>query len=334
MLDAIPPAKHAAVRAALSDAFGTDTPDAPPVRMAGGMSGAALYRIRVGGITYILRLEPEGSGPFNDPVRSHLCMRRAAEACLSPTVRFADAGTGVVVMDLIPERPLSDYPGDRNAMLTELAQSVRLLHETPPFPPVVDYLQGMDLLIGWFRQAGFSTPQAEELVDRFTAFRETYRTPPEDLVSSHNDLNAKNVLHDGRRLWLIDWDAAFLADRYVDLAALANWFTHRDDEADLILATYFRAAPTPAQKARLYLMRQVNLMFYGVMFAISSADGAPRKVDLAGAQPLAEMRASLTAGTLDLWQAGNRLAYGSALLAQALEGFRGAQFERELALAA
>jgi aminoglycoside phosphotransferase len=334
MLDAIPSAKQSAVRAALAAAFATDLPDAPPVRMAGGMSGAALYRIRVGGIAYILRLEPDAAGPFNDPVRAHLCMRRAAEACLAPTVRFADANSGVVIMDLIPERPLADYPCDRDALLTELAQSVRLLHETEAFPPVVDYLQGMDTLIGWFRQAGLSTPEAEELVDRFTAFRQTYRTPPEDLVSSHNDLNAKNVLYDGRRLWLIDWDAAFLADRYVDLAAAANWFTQRDDEADLILATYFRADPTPAQRARLYLMRQVNLMFYGVMFAVSAAEGTPRKVDLIGVRPVSEMRAALGAGTLDLWQAGNRLAYGSALLAQALEGFRGAQFGRELARAA
>lgn len=333
MLDAIPPARQSAVRAALAATFATDRPDAPPVPMVGGMSGAALYRIRVGGIAYILRLEPDTPAPFSDPERSHLCMRQAANACLAPTVRFADATTGVVVMDLIPERPLAHH-GDRAGLLTELAQSVRLLHETAPFPAVVDYLQGMDMLTGWFRQAGLSTPEAEELIERFAAFRETYRTPPEDLVASHNDLNPRNVLYDGRRLWLIDWDAAFLADRYVDLAAAANWFTDTDEEADAILATYFRSQPTPAQKARLYLMRQVNLMFYGVMFAISAADGSPRKVDLLSARPVLEMRAAMASGDLDMWQADNRLAYGSSLLAQALAGFRSAQFERELALAA
>ena len=100
----------------------------------------------------------------------------------------------------------------RATLATELAQAVRVLHQTPPFPAHVDYLAGMDTLFAWFRGAGLSTPRAEALIGRFVAFRETYSTPPEDLVASHNDLNIRNVLYDGRRLWLIDWDAAFLAD--------------------------------------------------------------------------------------------------------------------------
>lgn len=334
MLDALPATKHAAIREALAHAFGTDLLDVPPAAMAGGMSGASLYRIRVGGIAYVLRLEPEAPSPFNDPVRAHVCMRRAAGACLAPSVRYADAEAGVVIMDLIAERPLADYAGDRADLLTDLAQTVRLLHETPPFPVVVDYLQGMDILVDWFRAGGFSTPEMEELVERFAAFRAVYKTPPDDFVSSHNDLNPRNVLYDGRRLWLIDWDAAFLADRFVDLAAVANSFTRTEDEADLILATYFRSPPTDHERARLHVMRQVNLMFYGVMFAISSADGTPAKADIAGARPLADMRAAVANGELDLWLPRNRLAYAGSQLARALDGFRSERFARELTLAA
>ncbi|HEY8615729.1 phosphotransferase [Phenylobacterium sp.] len=335
MLDPVPSERRAQVAAALLSAFGVTAPDAPPAQISGGMSGAALFRIRVGGIAYILRLEPPASPPFGDPVRAHACMQSAADACLAPSVRFADPATGVVIMDLVPEQPLADYRAGRQAMVVELAQAVRLLHATPAFPPAVDYLTGMDEIVRWFRGAGLSSPEAEELVARFERFRETYRTPPADLVSSHNDLNARNVLYDGRRLWLIDWDAAFLADRYVDLAAAANWFCRGPAEEDLLLRTYFLAEPTEARRSRLFVMRQVNYLFYGLMFALSGAAAAtPGAADPSRAQPHAVLRDELAAGRLDLWQAANRLAYGAALLREALAGFRSTDFADRLAAAA
>lgn len=335
MLDPIPAERHPAVAAALKRAFGTAQLDAPPVPLTGGMSGALLFRIRLGGIAYLLRLEAPGLPPFGDPVRAHACMRTAAAACLAPRVWVADPHSGVVVMDLVPERPLAEHP-DREAMLVELAQAVRLLHETPAFPPLMDYLAGMDLVSGWFDSAGLSSPTARELLERFAAFRDRYRTPESDLVSSHNDLNRRNVLYDGRRLWLIDWDAAFLADRYVDMAALANGFTQGEEEVRLVLRTYLGAEPTAAQLARLFLMRQVNHLFYGLMFAISAATpGAPSApADVEGASPLAHQHRRLATGSLDLWRAESRLDYGASLLAEALAGFRSEAFAGQLAIAA
>lgn len=333
MHDLIPPDRRDAVALALGQTFGAAEFDHTPVQMAGGMSGAALFRVRVGGIAYILRLEGAQPPPFGDTRRAHACMRSAANACLAPRVRYANADTGVVIMDLVPEQPLANYAGDRADLIVELAQAVRVLHQTPAFPAVVDYLAGMDHLTGWFEGAGLASSESRELFARFVAFRDQYRTPAADLVSSHNDLNARNVLYDGRRLWLIDWDSAFLADRYVDLAAVANWFCRDEAETDLLLATYFQAPATDARRARLSVMRQVNHLFYGVMFALSGLE-AGAALDVAAARPLTDQRADLIAGRLDLWQAPNRLAYGASLLAEALKGFRSADFAERLTLAA
>ena len=43
-------------------------------------------------------------------------------------------------------------------------------------------------------------------------------------VSSHNDVNPFNVLFDGDRLWLIDWEIAFRNDPFADVACVANNF--------------------------------------------------------------------------------------------------------------
>ena len=51
----IPEAKRPAVDRALTAAFGTTEMDS--VRpLTGGLSGASIYRIRVGGIAYLVRL--------------------------------------------------------------------------------------------------------------------------------------------------------------------------------------------------------------------------------------------------------------------------------------
>ncbi len=61
-----------------------------------------------------------------------------------------------------------------------------------------------------------------------------------DFVSSHNDLNPGNVLFQGDKAWLVDWESAFAADRYVDLAAIANFFATRGARARVHAADLFR----------------------------------------------------------------------------------------------
>ncbi len=58
--------------------------------------------------------------------------------------------------------------------------------------------------------------------------------------------------------------AAFLADRFVDLPNLANTFVLDAEEEDLLLRTYFGGPRTRRLRARLFLMRQVNHLFYAM----------------------------------------------------------------------
>lgn len=320
MYELIPHARRPAVARALTRAFGTaDLDAAAPV--TGGLSGAAVLKIRVGGVSYLLRVEGERD-VFRDPGRWYGCMRQAAEAALAPRVYDACAEEGVAIMDFVPERSIAlDYHGSREDLLVELAQAVRLLHETPAFPPLMDYLDGLELLTGELRASGLlPAPLAGEVLARFAEVLAVYRRLTPEPVSSHNDLNPRNVLYDGRRLWLVDWESAFLADRYVDLASVINFFARGPDEAEAAIRTYFRGEPGPARRARLFLARQINHLFYGTMFLNGAARERPGAVAGAAlsAPPLAELHAAIGLGdfALDSWE--GRVAYGSARLAEGL----------------
>ena len=223
-----------AVRRGLRAAFGTETLDGW-TPLSGGLSGARLWRIRVGGIAYLLRVET-GRDALRDPHRGYRCMALAAKACLAPRVRYADPDDGVAIMDFIEARSLTlDPVGTRAELVVELAQAVRALHAIEGFPPLVDYLEGLNGLVDAAGRAGVVPVGAFDPWPRLRAVCERLDPQP---VSSHNDLNPRNLLHDGRRVWLIDWEAAFRADRYVDLAAIANVFAPDPESEALLLRTY------------------------------------------------------------------------------------------------
>lgn len=318
-----------AVERALRAAFGTAELDSARP-MGGGLSGAHVFKIRVGGVPYLLRVEAERDA-FRDPARAYACMRIAADAFLAPRVRYADADDGLAIMDFIEEKSLTfDYRGSREDLVVEATQTVRALHAGPAFPPLVDYLDGMDALISIFRARGLFTPKATARVFQlYSRLRGGYRPGQGDLVASHNDLNPRNILFDGQRLWLVDWESAFLADRYVDLACIANLFAHTEEEEELLLRTYFGEVDAAA-RARLFLMRQVNHLFYAVGLANSVAEATGPVESLEGPD-LAQLHMGVTLGEVDLGSAPARLDYARARLAAAQEGMGSARFAAALA---
>lgn len=316
MLAILPSPRRDAVARALTRTFGTPDPESL-VPLSGGLSGAGVYRLRIGGIVYLLRLE----GPrdvFRDPARWYGCMQIAADAVLAPRVRYANAEDGVAIMEFVDQQPLADYSGSRSDLIVELAQALRVLHEAPSFPVLMPYLDALEMLIGGLRATGLTShAQIGPVLDRFGDLAAIYRALQQDLVSSHNDLNPRNVLYDGRRLWLVDWESSFLADRYVDLAAVANFFTSDSAGETALMTAYFRAPPTAEQSARMFMARQISLIFYGVSFLTGVAAERPGLTVEGHGEPvrsLADLHGAIGEGTFVLDARQGRLTYGLACL--------------------
>ncbi len=72
---------------------------------------------------------------------------------------------------------------------------------------------------------------------------------PIDLVFGHNDLLPANILDDGKRLWLIDWDYAGFNSPLFDLGGLASNNELSEQQEIWLLENYFER---PADDALLY----------------------------------------------------------------------------------
>lgn len=65
----------------------------------------------------------------------------------------------------------------------------------------------------------------------------------------HHDVNHFNIIDDGKKLWLIDWEYAALGDPYFDLASLACYHHYSQKEIKTLLQSYFRIL-TPEMEKR------------------------------------------------------------------------------------
>lgn len=108
--------------------------------------------------------------------------------------------------------------------------------------------------------------ETEELFERYARVASVYPREDSQMLSSHNDLKPENILFDGARVWLVDWEAAFLNDRYFDLAVVANFVVTDDAEEEAYLRRYFGEAAGEYRLARFYLMRQITHMSCAMVF--------------------------------------------------------------------
>ena len=330
----IPQDRSEALTRALREAFGVFAVE-DVRKVMNGFSGALVYRIVVRGTPFLLRMITR----INDPtIADHFtCMKAAAEAGLAPQVRYSSVEDRISITDFVDAVPFSAADA-----LIRMPAVLRSLHSLPPFPPRASHLNtsctfllhegpARDGIIQKFRAANIlPTAESDELLARYEQIIAAYSLQVSDMVSSHNDLfKPDNVLFDGRRVWLVDWEAAFLNDRYADLAVVANLLVNTEAEEERFLQEYFGRPADAHQSARLFLMRQVTHIFYAIAFLMFGSSGKP--VDLSETVPtFPDLQRRFWTGEFTLADNPAKLVYGRIHLNQLFENVRRPRFQEAL----
>lgn len=268
-LDVIPAAQRETGRAALTETFGTSPVDAI-TQLSGGASGAFLYRVDVGGARYLLRIEGVPS-PLRNP-HQYVSLRIAAEAGIAPRVLYIDEQARVIVTDFVEQRSLQEFPGGPAALATALGELLQRLQATPVFPYFVDYPDIVDRLFAYVRSTGlFADGLLDPHVERLAQLRTESMSGNATLVSSHNDPNLRNILFDGKRLWMIDWESAYRNDPLVDVAIMLDNLAPKPELQSILLRSWLDRAPDDTLLQRLARVRALTRLYYaGVLLSASA----------------------------------------------------------------
>jgi aminoglycoside phosphotransferase (APT) family kinase protein len=283
---ALPAAQRPRARAAISAVLGASA--VATVRpLTGGVSGASVVLIEASDRRLVLRMEGPAS-PLRNP-HQYVAMRIAAAAGIAPRLHYLDADDRVVIMDFIEDRPLETYPGGRRGLAQAIGTMLTALQSLPLFPAFLDYPDIVDRLWAHVCQTGlFADGLLEAASQRMYQIRADYDLRSETYVSSHNDVLPRNVLFDGARLWLIDWENGYRNDPLVDLATALDNFAPSPELEAVLLRAWLGHEPDNHFRHRLALMRGLTRLFYaGVLF--SAAALTPRATpDPSLAAPSAE----------------------------------------------
>lgn len=305
-------------RAALRQAFGA-TAIGPLQPLGGGASGAFPFRVELGGRSYLVRVEGKPS-PLRNP-HQYVSLRLAAEAGLAPRLHHVDEAARVAVMDFVERPPLHLYPGGPHALARALGGLLARLQEVPPFPAFVAYPDIVARLFAHVRRTGLFAPGLLDAhVRHLERVSAAYAAGLSRLVASHNDLVPGNLLFDGERLWLIDWESAYRNDPLVDVAVALDQLAPPGLEAALLRAWLGRA-PDAAVHARLELARALARLYYaGVMLSASAAASHPRPDGDLSVPTLPEYLEARRDGRLVQGAAGTKHILGKMFLASFLTG--------------
>jgi hypothetical protein len=330
----IPQEKTAAATRALNEAFGTaaledirDLTDRPGSNRA--------FRIVVGGSAYLLRINTRAG----DMERHFRCMQAAAEAGLAPRIWHSSVEDRISITDFVETVP---FPAKE--ALRRVPAALRILHALQPFPKVpfnttCTFLLNKGPALDGFLQKSRAANilpehELEELFAQYERVATAYSSLGPDLAPSHNDLfKPDNILFDGCRLWLVDWEAAFQNDRYAELAVVANILVANEAEEQIYLHEYFGGPPEEYRAARFYLMKQLAHMFYAMAFL--SLGSAGRPVDWSDAVPAyGDFQRRFWAREVNLADDHSKTVYGRVHWEQLRHNLRQPRFDEALRIVA
>ena len=288
-------------------------------RVAAGLSGAGVYRVDANGQTFAMKVVSEGQ-PMADWRRKLHIQQLAAEAGLAPRIVHVDDERRVVVSDFVVDRSFAGLyfdPRTRDAALTQLGQTLRRVHELP-MPSDTGSSNPRDYLaLIWSGLVGrFIVPAFVTAAVTATLAEE----PPDSgraLVLSHNDVNPTNLVYDGERVLLLDWETTGPNDPFFDLAAISVFF-RMDDASCRHLLSAHDGEPVAALPARFAYDRRVAAVMCGAGFLHLARNnghvGAAGDETLESTLGLAEFYQQMRTGALSIASGDGQWAFGLALV--------------------
>jgi aminoglycoside phosphotransferase (APT) family kinase protein len=288
-------------------------------RMAAGLSGAGVYRVDTAEGSYALKLA--GGGESLERWQARLDIQQlAAHAGLAPRIVHVDEKQRAVLSEFVVDQSFPAQfmnPVTREKALVELAATLRRVHELP-LPHSAPYKDPRELLAEVSTGMGtdFVVPPFVAEAVRWGLAQEA---PPPDRaeVLSHNDVNPSNLVFDGKRIMLLDWEVAGRNDPYYDLAAIAV-FMRMDAETCRRFIELHDGTNVATLPARFLYVRRLVATLLGSMFMQLSGEEI-REGILGTETPdtvlsLAEFYQAMRGGTLSLATAKGRIAFALALI--------------------
>lgn len=190
------------------------------------------YKLDVGCNSYFVRLQSLMKEILRLSFANEIeLIQMAASLELSPPIILADAKKGIIIFPFIQGKPVDlrnpEKLDEAMNLLKKLHNSTATLSfQATPEDFISNYLEILQ------KQAIDLTPHQKQLIENRP------RPALNQLVPCHLDLKGDNILDDGERLWLIDWEYGGMSDPLLDIAQLTPSENFSEEESLIALSFY------------------------------------------------------------------------------------------------
>jgi thiamine kinase-like enzyme len=166
------------------------------------------YKVSTPAGTFVARVFATGSEllAINRDDEYHNTAAAAAAGAGPPVIDYRPAD-GMLVIGYVEGRTLRNEDLAAPGAVHRVAQACRRLHAAQPCRNRFDVFELQRSYLGVIREWSFRLPAGyADLMPRFEETRQALAVRPARLVPCHNDLLAANMVDDGERTWLIDYE--------------------------------------------------------------------------------------------------------------------------------
>jgi thiamine kinase-like enzyme len=213
--------------------------------LQGGLSNRA-WRVESGGDVWFARLGHPGAARFGvDRLAECRLLQAVSAAGFAPELRVCGPSSGLLVTRFVEGSHWQASDVLQEGNLRRIGQLLASLHELPVPLGLRE--------VSFARQASrlaSSLPDGDRLADELgrraaSVFERIDGRAPVAAVC-HHDLHHLNILDDGRRLWLVDWEYGGRGDPLFDIAGFLALHDADRGASALLLASYGRFSPSDA----------------------------------------------------------------------------------------
>lgn len=211
---------------------------------------------------FVARIAGDNAAHDIDRAAEQAATRAAAISGLGPDLVWAEPG--LMILRHIEGRTLAGADFADQAKLRGVLELLNRVRRVSP-----DYYRGPArdrsplAILGRYVQRLSAEPNRwRQAADRYRPLLDSLaaRLAALPFGFAHNDVHGDNIIDDGRRLWLLDWEYAGRGQPLVDLASLANNAGLDDETAQICLIDWLGHPPTGEERRGFAAMRLAAAM--------------------------------------------------------------------------
>lgn len=226
--------------------------------LGGGFSGGHLYTLDYNNRQYIVR-RTGGVYGAKGITQEVAILQEANKTGICPEMIYANAETGLIIMERIDSiLPAEFCPGlitGSDELTEQILCHLREIQKLKPDEAVVTERNDLFHLQKFVNSSSLAI--LPEVMQHMLKSCLEWPLGAERGVN-HNDLHMRNMLYDGKKLFIIDWECAGYGPKDYDIALFCNDQVMTLEAGLALYARYLMCTPTAGEATRFNRLRVIN----------------------------------------------------------------------------